>query len=149
MSKAALNSGSRSEMGPIHGSRPALSILIVEDEKMAYTSMLLMITAKFPGVVINFAENGRQGVERFKEQMPDIVITDINMPGMDGFEMAEEIKTFKDDSQFIVLTGYSDKYILEKFSKIGVSDYIVKPIDYKDLFAAIDKCIAGISRDRP
>jgi YesN/AraC family two-component response regulator len=148
MSKAALNSGSRSEMKSLKSSRPALSVLIVEDDPVARDMIGLVISKKFPDVIINIAENGKQGMELFNEQMTDIVITDINMPGMDGVQMACAIKSIKDDTRFIVLTGYSDKTHLDKFSEIGATDYIVKPIEFKKLFAAVEKCIAAIRLER-
>ena len=148
MLNAALNSGSRSEMESISNPHPALSLLVVEDDKVASGSICLMIARKFPDVAIHVAGNGKQGVELCKEQMPDIVITDINMPGMDGIRMAEEIKAMKADTKFIVLTGYSDKEHLDKFSEIGVNAYIVKPIEFVKLFAAIEKCLAEITQER-
>ncbi len=135
-------------MEPMNNSRSSLSILIVEDDPSAIEIILLMIPLNFPEVTIYGALNGTQGVELFKEHLPDIVITDINMPGMDGIRMAEEIKAMKADTKFIVLTGYSDKVHLDKFIDIGITDYMLKPIDFKKLFAAIEKCIAGIELER-
>ena len=129
-------------------SLPPLSILIVEDDTLVGKTMGVLINLKFPDVVIHIAGNGKQGVELFKEYRPDIVITDINMPEMDGMQMTCEIKRLCDGVKFIVLTGYSDKAHQEKFSKIAIADYIVKPIEFTKLFAAIDRCIIGILLER-
>ena len=135
-------------MASIKDSLPALSVLIVEDDKEALKLINLVIAKKFPETVIRTAGDGRHGVELCLEQMVDIVVTDINMAEMDGVQMACEIKAIKDDTRFIVLTGYSDKEHLDKFRELGASDYIVKPINFKKLFSAIQKCIDEILQGR-
>ena len=126
------------------GSKPALSILIVEDDETFNEIMGSVIPMKFPGLTINLAENGTSGLQLFKEHTPDIVITDINMPEMDGIQMASAIKSIKDDVKFIVLTGYSDTKYLDKLDELGVYALIVKPVDIGNLFAMIEKCIEEI-----
>ena len=129
-------------MEPVKNSRPALSILIVEDDRAAGEIIGIIIAKEFSDVIINIAENGKQGVELFKEHMPDIVITDISMPVMGGIQMACEIKSVKDDTQLIVFTGYTEEKCLEKFRDIGVNHYMAKPFKLDKLFAAIEKCVA-------
>lgn len=129
------------ESGP--GSK-APTLLIVEDDRVICQMLATVTRRKYRDVTIYQAENGRIGVDLFKEHMPEIVITDINMPVMDGIEMAEEIKTIKAGIKFIVMTAYSDKEYYEKFSKIGFCEYLLKPIVLSTLFAAIDKCIAEV-----
>jgi YesN/AraC family two-component response regulator len=107
----------------------------------------LMIARKFPDATVYFAENGRRGMELFTGHSPEIVITDIKMPVMDGLEMIGKIRELKADTKFIVLSAYSEKY-LEKSNEIGVSAYIAKPLVFKKLFEAIEKCIAEIMQGR-
>ena len=121
------------------------SLLVVEDDTMVCLAIGRMIARQFPDATVYTAENGQIGLEIFKEHSPEIVITDINMPVMDGIEMAGKIKSIKADTKFIVLTGYSDKNYLERFSEIGFDDYIVKPVELRKLFAAIEKCRAKIT----
>src|ERR1035437_8861527 len=118
------------------------SILIVEDDKVAREMIGSVVQKKFRDVTIYLAENGRIGVDLFKEHSPEIVITDINMPVMDGIEMANEIKLIKADSKFIVMTAYSNKDYFESFSKIGFCEYLLKPVVFSKLYVAIEKCIA-------
>lgn len=127
------------------GAGDTLSLLFVEDDKLVRDTMSNMIAMKFPNVTVYKAVNGRIGVETFKEHMPAIVITDINMPDMDGFQMATEIKRIKTDTRFILLTGYSDNKYLDKFREIGISSYLIKPIDLRKLFAMIEKYINEIN----
>ncbi len=133
----------------IQNSRPALSLLVVEDDKTAIEVIRVIIPLKFPKITFHVAGDGNMGLALFKEYSPDIVVTDINLPGMDGIQMAEQIKAMKSDTRFIVLTGYSDKIRMDKFNEIGVCNYISKPLDLKKLFTAIEKCIEEITLERP
>ena len=127
-------------------SQSRLSILVVDDCKDACEMMGRAIASEFPDVTVYIAGNGRLGLDLFKEHMPDIVITDINMPEMDGIQMAAEIKSVRKDAHIIVLTGNSDEELLDKFSKIGYEDFLIKPIEFNRLFAAIGKCIAKLAQ---
>jgi YesN/AraC family two-component response regulator len=131
-------------MEALPGSTSAPSLLIVEDDKVICEMLALVIQRKYRDVTIYLAENGKIGVELFKEHRPEIVITDINMPVMDGIEMAAAIKAITADAHFIVMTAYSDKAYFEKFSEIGFCAYLLKPIMLPTLFAAIEKCFDEI-----
>src|SRR6266581_6846840 len=127
---------------------PPISILIAEDEELVRKLLCSAIPFRFPDIAIHFAENGRIGVELFIEHTPDIVITDINMPEMDGFQMAGKIKSIKADTKIIVITANCDTGYRNKFSEIGYDDYLLKPLEFGKLFAAIDRCIAVIALER-
>jgi YesN/AraC family two-component response regulator len=135
-------------METMQNSTPVLSLLVVDDDKMARDVLSLMIAREFPNSSIYFAENGRIGVELFKAHTPDIVITDISMPVMNGIQMACEINAMKNNTKFIVLTGYSDTDYSCKISELGIKECILKPIVFKKLFIAIDNCIREIALDR-
>lgn len=120
--------------------RSAPSILVVEDDELIRKLLKTFISMKFPDVPLLVAENGRMGVDLFREHTPGLVITDIAMPVMDGIRMAGEIRAIKADTRFIVVTAYDDEDTIGKFDKIGFNDFIVKPIDFRRLCAAIAKC---------
>ena len=125
--------------------KTALSILIAEDDWLTSEVINRFVAKKFPGVNIYSAANGSIGLKLFKAHTPDIVITDINMPVMDGIRMAGEIKATKSDTKFIVLTAYTgDESYLDSFSEIGFIDYLPKPIEFEKLYAAIEKCFEEI-----
>jgi YesN/AraC family two-component response regulator len=127
-------------------SHAPFSILFVEDDHIVRLSISRILAMQFPDATVYTAENGQFGLELYKEHTPEIVITDVNMPVMDGFEMASKIKSINTETKLIVITGYSDKNYLERFSEIGFDDYILKPIEFRKLFAAIEKCCAEIAR---
>ena len=121
-------------------SRPLLSLLIVEDDKMALNIIVRMVANEFPHCTIHSAWNGIMGLELYQELTPDLVITDINMPWMGGIEMAREIRSIDANARVIVMTAYSDKDLLEKFQEVGFCVYLLKPLNFEELFAAIEKC---------
>jgi len=135
-------------MEPTQHSSPAITILVVEDDKVTREVLDLMIPRKFPNASIYSANNGRTGVELFRKHTPAIVITDIQMPDMDGIEMAGEIKAIKPDTKFIVVTAYGNTSYYEKFNKIGFHDFLSKPIEFAELYAAIETCLAEIANNR-
>jgi PAS domain S-box-containing protein len=124
--------------------RSRISILYVEDDQDNRDLFARMIPMKYPDVEFLVAENGRTGLELFEKHLPDIVITDINMPVMDGVTMSAGIKAIQPDAVIIIVSAYCDANYLLKAIDIGINHYILKPIDYKKLFSTIDKCISGI-----
>jgi YesN/AraC family two-component response regulator len=128
--------------------RCPLSILVVEDDELIRRLLKTLIAMKFPDVPLYVAENGRMGLDLFVEHTPELVITDVNMPVMNGIRMAGEIRSIKADTRIIVVTAYDDADTVGKFKKIGFNDYLVKPIDFGRLCAAIAGRGAGGSPDR-
>ena len=129
-------------METLQSARSPHSILVVEDDHVAIDILSSMIKKKFPDFELHTAENGVKGLEFFKRFRPDIVLTDVNMPEMNGMDMAVEIRSIEPNTKFIVLTAYNDPAFFEKFNEIGFVAYILKPIEFKKLFAAIEKCIS-------
>ena len=125
---------------------PSFSLLIVEDDSAACKVIVRMVAMEFPDCTLYTAENGIQGVELFKRFNPDIIITDVNMPVMDGIEMVHKIRSISADATCIMVTAYSDKDILDEFKIIGVCAYLLKPLDFQDLFASIKKCSLEIKQ---
>ena len=129
----------------------APSILVVEDDSTTCVMLGTIIRHKFPDAAVYLAENGSIGAELFSEHTPELVITDINMPVMDGIEMATRIRALRPDARFIVLTAYSSKDYFERFSEIGFCEYLLKPVQFPALFAAIEKCLlkCQLNSDKP
>lgn len=121
-----------------------ISVLIAEDDKIAGATLAVMIPRKFPGVSCHLADNGRDGLAFCTSTPPDIVITDINMPEMDGIQMASEIQKIKADTRFIVISAYNEERYRQKFTEIGICQYLAKPIRFPKLFAAVEQSIAEV-----
>jgi CheY-like chemotaxis protein len=125
------------------------SILLVEDDVETRDILANVLALKFPAFVIHTADNGLKAVECFKKYGSPIVVTDVNMPVMDGISTAREIKSIDPNVKLIVLTAFSDKSILvyTKAIEIEIDHYIPKPTEYGELFAAVEQCIATVSTD--
>lgn len=130
--------------------KPSISMLLVEDEKVTLDILTTILTRKFPDVTLYAAINGRTGLELFKTHTPDIVITDINMPELNGVQMADKIRVIKPDVKFIVLTGNSGKLVLQDSDEKGFEfeHNIVKPVSFQELFAAIEQCLGEIAQHK-
>jgi len=108
-----------------------ISILVVEDDEMA-RELIVGGLKPYCELVVG-AQNGQEGVEKFKKQGFDIVMSDIHMPVLNGFEMMNEIKRLKPHQKFIVFTSYDSDENLIKSMEQGATLFLKKPIDMKDL----------------
>ncbi|HED7180617.1 TPA: response regulator transcription factor [Campylobacter jejuni] len=116
-----------------------LIILVVEDEIKTRESMINILSERFSKVI--GAQNGDEGLKKFKKFKPDLVITDIAMPIMDGLDMTREIKEISDDVPIVVLSAYSEKERLLRSIDIGIDKYLIKPVDIEELFKVLDYLI--------
>jgi YesN/AraC family two-component response regulator len=130
-------------MSYMEPNRDANALLIVEDDTVTREVFGLIISRQFPDLTVYTAEDGISGLEMFRRHRPQIVITDINMPGMDGIEMAAEIKTIKTDTTFIAVTAYDTANCIERATMIGFCRFLTKPVQFPELFAAVRECITG------
>jgi PAS domain S-box-containing protein len=133
------------ETGTFDKSR--ISLLYVEDDPNIRKMIGIIITEKHPDITLHSAENGQQGVELFKKHRPDLVLADIRMPVMDGIRMAREIRALKPRVEIIFITANSDTQSLLEAIKLGVSSYLLKPIDHKQLLEAIDDSIDRVDQE--
>ncbi len=111
-----------------------MKILIVEDEvriREGLRKLILKMDEDYQ--IVGEAENGRQGYELINEMKPDLVITDIRMPLMDGLEMIEAAQSNHCLFKTIVLSAYSEFTYAQQAIKLGVTDYLIKPIVISDL----------------
>jgi len=112
-----------------------LKVLYVEDDEFAREEIADFL--EFEVGELKTAENGEDGLEIFKTFKPDIVITDINMPKMNGLEMSKEIKKISPNIPIIVTSAYSDSDYIIKAIEIGISRYVLKPIDVDELLTMV------------
>ena len=115
------------------------SILIAEDEEINYTYLEQLLFET--GIKIFHAKNGREAVEYCKTFKIDLVLMDIKMPILNGYEATEEIKKFKPNIPIIAQTAYSNIKDKQKAFKSGCNDFISKPIKHIELIETIEKQI--------
>ncbi|MDR2884358.1 MAG: diguanylate cyclase [Deferribacteraceae bacterium] len=124
----------------------SLSILYVEDEEAIRSSLSRMLKRRTEFLIV--AENGAEGLEQFKECKPDIVITDIRMPVMDGLTMIAHIREIDQNVPIIITTGHNDEQFFMRSIELGVDKYVKKPVDSKELLAAIVKLSHAIIQQK-
>jgi len=115
-------------------------ILHVEDDPVARGILNRNISLKFPTTILMAAENGEIGLEMINMFSPDLVITDISMPIMDGLTMAEQIKAIFPDKPIIILSADDLNYRLkEKSKEMGVDLCLQMPIKFDRLSSALEQ----------
>lgn len=121
------------------------SILIVEDEAVTLEHLFLVLSHKFPDFNIYKAADGKIGTEVFARYNPEIVVTDLTMPVMNGLEMATAIHAIDPSTKFVIVTGDIGKNVADVVTAKGMTcHHINKPVFFQELFDAIQKCIDGI-----
>ncbi|WMC93998.1 response regulator transcription factor [Kineothrix sp. MB12-C1] len=117
-------------------------ILIVEDEVIVRNSIVNILTEhQYDLDSITCADNGFQALESIDERPPHIVITDIRMPLMDGLTLSREIHYRYPAIKVIILTGYNEFEYAREALKTGVTDYLLKPIDEKELIQSMNQVL--------
>jgi two-component system response regulator YesN len=110
-----------------------MRILIVEDEIKIREGMSKLIEKHTDHQVIGEAKNGEEGLELILRLKPDLVITDIKMPVMDGLEMLTKLYEMEVKIHSVILSGYSEFEYAKKAIRLGVKDYLLKPITLEDV----------------
>ncbi len=123
-----------------------VSILYVEDETLTRAVFARILARKVKNLYQ--AENGKEGLELFKKYSPDIVISDVKMPVLDGIEMSRQIKLLDNNVKIILTTAHSDASVLINSIDAGVDKYILKPVEVDVLFRALENCTTTIMLER-
>lgn len=114
-------------------------VAIIDDEPLIVEGLSkTMAWEKWNCQVIGTAGDGREGMELIREKRPDIVITDICMPKMDGLRMIAGLKSEFPDMQLIILTGYREFEYARQAIELGVSRFLLKPSKMNELEEAVD-----------
>lgn len=115
-----------------------MKILIVEDDYIVRKGIILSLDWEKEGFEIcGEAANGVQGFERVQETQPDIILTDIRMPVEDGLSFSQRVREQFPDTQIVILSGYEDFAYAKKALKIGVFDYLLKPVNAEELLSTV------------
>ena len=121
-----------------HQGRKDLSVLYVEDEPLTREAVAEILERRVREVFL--ARDGSEGLEMFRINRPDLVMTDIRMPVMDGLKMSRAVREESKEALIIVTTAHSDTpYMLDAID-IGIDQYVIKPVSVEKLDRAIDKC---------
>lgn len=116
-----------------------ISVLYVEDDRELRQNTARLLSSFFPSVEL--AENGAEGLKKYGSRIFDLVITDINMPVMNGVKMAEQIKTNNAKQVIIVISAHDEARYLLELINMGVDHFVLKPLDINQFMTAVDKAV--------
>lgn len=124
-------------------------VLLVDDENIIIDSISSLIDWSSYGLVlIGSAQNGFEAYDRIKQEQPDIVLTDIKMPGMNGLELIEKVKEMLPDTVFLILSGYGEFDFASKAIQYGVKHYLLKPCDEEEIVPVLIKIKEELDQKR-
>ena len=128
-----------------------LRVLIVEDEEIIRRGLLSTIDWAGMGCeIVGDAADGRAGLALMRTERPDVVLTDIRMPRMDGIEMAEQARAEGILPQLAFLTSYAEFGYAQQALRLQAADYLLKPVDEAELAALMKRlAAAGAGRETP
>lgn len=115
-------------------------IVIIENERLVRRGLILTIDWEdMNTIVVGEAANGEEGIDIIKEKKPDIVISDIKMPKINGLKMIESLQKEQIHTEYIIISGYDEFEFAQNAIRLGVVDFLLKPIEEKELKKAILK----------
>jgi DNA-binding NtrC family response regulator len=121
-----------------------VTLLYVEDEVPTQELVTQFLRSKFPQIDLLLAHNGQEGLDLFVKNSPDIVVTDVLMPIIDGIQMAKKIKELNKDAHIIILSAVDEVNYILKAIDIGINNYVLKPLNMDKFFAAVERCLEKI-----
>jgi two-component system, response regulator YesN len=119
-------------------------ILIADDEKNIRLGIQAMIKREYPSFETFIAADGREALEWIEQAEPDIVITDIKMPQLDGIQLIKELGNMDKKPALIILSGYDDFAYAKEAIRHQVKDYLLKPVNRGELFKTLNTIIEGL-----
>lgn len=115
-----------------------LEILLVEDDGVA--ALVISQVLSRLGARVTTAVNGIDGFRKFQEQHHPVIITDINMPGMNGLELTSRIKSLDQNTQIIAISANRETDCLVSAIELGFNEYLLKPVEIDKLLLAVKRC---------
>ena len=122
-----------------------ISLFLVEDERIARESIRDNVPWQEHDILfLGDAPDGEVALPQLLEKRPDILLTDIKMPFMDGLELARIVRKELPDTRIIILSGHNEFEYARKAITLGVNDYLLKPVSSRDILEAVDRSKAQI-----
>lgn len=119
-----------------------LSLLYIEDDPEILENVTFLLN-RFVKEVYS-AKDGEEALELYEKHNPDILVADINIPKIDGFEVASKIRKKNSAIPIVIITAYDEEYHLQKAKELNVSAYIKKPFTLQEFKDAINKVIEAM-----
>lgn len=124
-------------------------VLVVDDEQIVLDAVKFIVSKREDNLVVcGTASSGREAIELTKQLMPDIIIMDIRMPGINGIDAIREIKHVYPDMKFIIISAYEQFEFAKQAVQLGVKEYILKPINRLKLNQILDQLIEELELEQ-
>src|SRR5437764_1503364 len=114
-------------------------VLVVDDEASARNGYERLL--KQAGYAVDLAEEGAHALRIAAEHPPDVVITDVKMPGMDGMQLLEKLREQDPDLPVVVVTAFGDVSVAVQAMRRGADDFLTKPVDIDALAVIVERCL--------
>lgn len=126
-----------------------LNILIVDDEPLERQGIRLILEKYRPeDQVVGEAGDGEEAVQIATRVKPDVILLDIRMPGLDGMEVTKILRPILPDTRMVVITAYGEFNYAKKAVSLGISDYLLKPVDTQELLILLDRLETEVLTER-
>ena len=123
-------------------------VLIVDDDPALLQALPEALRLRMSGVTVDTADSAAAALERIAAQDYNAIVTDIKMPGMDGFALLAEIRARRPDTPTLMITGHGERALAVKALRRGACDFVQKPIDRDDFVGALNHAIQAHALDR-
>lgn len=119
-----------------------LKMILVDDEKIIRETISSIIDWKALGIdVVAVCKDGIEAFDAIVDEYPDIVMTDIKMPGLNGLELIEKVREAELAVEFVILSGYGEFEFAQTAMRYGVQHYLLKPCNEEEIVKVIEKCV--------
>lgn len=122
-----------------HTNMSNISILLVDDETLIRKSFTRELRAE--GFAVTAVANGREAIDEVEKKTYDVVITDLNMPVVDGFGVLKAVKKSAPQTCVVILTGFGDSRAAIDALRLGADEFAMKPCDIDELILRIRRCL--------
>jgi len=122
---------------------PEITVLLADDHEVVREGLRLALLRSPHIRVVGEAPDGETAVSLAERRLPDVIVMDLRMPGMDGIEATEEIMRRVPDAKVLIFTAYSERALLQRGLESGAKGYILKEAPHETLLRAIEKVAAG------
>src|SRR5690348_9369977 len=119
--------------------RSKVRVLVVDDEQSARSGLEKLLVQE--GFLVNAAADGQSALAIAAESPPDVVVTDLKMPGMDGVALLAKLREQDKDLPVIMVTAFGDVGSAVSAMRAGAADYLTKPVDFDALTMAIERAV--------
>lgn len=126
-----------------HNGYPPPPTILVVDDAAQIREFVADYVLRPSGYHVLMADNGEQGLVLAEQNQPDLIVSDIKMPGMSGIDLARAVKSRLPDTPIILITAEGSEQIAQQALRVGATDYFVKPFDPEEMLFAIQRALAN------